>query len=42
MGLLTEALFGKEVIERIPELVNIWIKDADKEKQPLDLFNSCN
>ncbi len=42
MGLLTEALFGKEVIERIPELVNIWIKDSDKEKQPLDLFNSCN
>lgn len=42
MGLLTEALFGKEVIERIPELVKTWIKDSKKEEQPLDLFNSSN
>jgi len=29
MGLLTEALFGKEVIERIPELVKDWTKQIE-------------
>jgi hypothetical protein len=27
MGFIDEALFGKEVIDRIPSLVKEWIKD---------------
>jgi len=30
MGLLTEALFGKEVVIRIPQLVKEWTKQLDK------------
>jgi hypothetical protein len=30
MGLLDEALFGKEVIERLPQIVKEWTKQADK------------
>jgi hypothetical protein len=30
MGLLTEALFGKEVVDRIPQLVHNWIKQLEK------------
>lgn len=41
MGLLTEALFGKEIIKRIPELVERWIKDIEKEESPKDLFGDC-
>ena len=31
MGLLDEALFGKEVVERLPEIVKEWTKQADKK-----------
>ena len=31
MGLLTEALFGKEVVDRIPVLVNEWIKQIENK-----------
>jgi hypothetical protein len=31
MGLLDEALFGKEVVERLPEIVKEWTKEADKK-----------
>ena len=30
MGLLDEALFGKEVIERLPQIVKEWTKQVDK------------
>ena len=30
MGLLDEALFGKEVVERLPEIVKEWIKEIEK------------
>jgi hypothetical protein len=30
MGLLDEALFGKEVIERLPQIVKEWTNQADK------------
>ena len=31
MGLLDEALFGKEVVERLPQIVKEWTKQADKK-----------
>jgi len=31
MGLLTEALFGKEVVHRVPQLVKEWTKQLDKK-----------
>lgn len=31
MGLLDEALFGKEVVERLPKIVTEWTKHADKK-----------
>ncbi|MCX6150536.1 MAG: hypothetical protein NTX22_08450 [Ignavibacteriales bacterium] len=31
MGFLTEALFGKEVVDRIPQLVKEWVKELDKK-----------
>jgi len=33
MGLLTEALFGKEIIERIPQIVKDWIIQLDNPNQ---------
>jgi hypothetical protein len=32
MGLLTEALFGKEVVERVPQLVKDWTMNLPKNK----------
>lgn len=32
MGLLDEALFGKEVVERLPKIVKEWTKQADKQR----------
>lgn len=32
MGLLDEALFGKEVVERLPVIVKEWTKEADKKR----------
>jgi hypothetical protein len=32
MGLLTEALFGMEVIERVPQIVKDWTKHLSKNK----------
>jgi hypothetical protein len=29
MGLLTEALFGKEIITRLPEIVKDWINTLE-------------
>jgi hypothetical protein len=31
MGLLTEAIFGKEVVDRVPQLVREWAKQLDKK-----------
>lgn len=31
MGLLSEALFGKEVVDRVPQLVKEWTKQLDKK-----------
>lgn len=36
MGLLTEAIFGKEVIERIPVITKVWIEDYEQFKTFLD------
>ena len=33
MGLVTEVIFGKEVVTRIPLLVREWIKQFDAENQ---------
>jgi hypothetical protein len=30
MGLLTEALFGREIIERVPVIVQEWAMEARK------------
>jgi hypothetical protein len=37
MGLVTEALFGKEVVERIPVITRQWIKDFEQYKTFLDI-----
>ncbi len=37
MGLLTEAIFGKEVIDRIPVITKKWIEDYEQFKTFLDL-----
>jgi hypothetical protein len=31
MGLLTEALFGKEVVERLPQIVHSWVKQLNHQ-----------
>lgn len=31
MGLLTEALFGKEVLDRLPQIVKEWTRELDKQ-----------
>ncbi len=36
MGLLTEAIFGKEVIDRIPVITKKWIEDYEQFKTFLD------
>ncbi|MBE9585484.1 hypothetical protein IM792_13590 [Mucilaginibacter sp. JRF] len=36
MGLLTEAIFGKEVIDRIPVITQEWISDYERLKDFLD------
>lgn len=36
MGLLTEAMFGKEVLDRIPVIVQDWIADYERLKDFLD------
>jgi len=36
MGLLTEAIFGKEVVDRIPIITQEWIKDYERLKDFLD------
>lgn len=36
MGLLTEAIFGKEVVDRIPIITLEWIKDYERFKEFLD------
>jgi hypothetical protein len=36
MGLLTEAIFGKEAVDRIPIITQEWIKDYDRLKDFLD------
>ena len=36
MGLVTEAIFGKEVLERIPVITKQWIKDYEQYKTFLD------
>jgi len=36
MGLLTEAIFGKEVVDRIPIITQEWIKDYERFKDFLD------
>jgi hypothetical protein len=33
MGLLTEAIFGKEAVDRVPQLVKEWAKQLDKKKE---------
>ncbi|MFI5136364.1 MAG: hypothetical protein ACHQIM_00965 [Sphingobacteriales bacterium] len=37
MGLLTEAIFGKEVVERIPIITQEWIQDYERLKDFLDV-----
>jgi hypothetical protein len=41
MGLLTEALFGKEVVDRLPILVNEWSTQLDKTKSKKDNIKAC-
>ena len=36
MGLLTEAIFGREVVDRIPIITQEWIKDYERFKDFLD------
>lgn len=36
MGLVTEAIFGKEVVERIPIITKEWIEDYERLKDFLD------
>lgn len=36
MGLLTEAIFGKEVIDRIPIITKEWIQNYERFKDFLD------
>lgn len=36
MGLITEVLFGKEVLERIPELTKEWIEFYEQYKNILE------
>ena len=38
MGLLTEAMFGKEVVDRIPIITKDWIQDYERLKDFRD-FN---
>ena len=33
MGLLTEALFGKEIVERIPVIVQEWVSELKKQEK---------
>lgn len=36
MGLLNEAIFGKEVVDRIPIITKEWIQDYERLKDFLD------
>lgn len=37
MGLVTEAIFGKEVVDRMPIIVKQWVKDYEQYKTFLDI-----
>lgn len=40
MGILTEAIFGKEVVDRIPVIVEGWLKKVNTDKkESTDLFS---
>jgi hypothetical protein len=40
MGILTEAIFGKEVVDRIPVIVEGWLKKVNMDKnESLNLFS---